>query len=162
MPEPISEQIAAKVKTRLELITTGNGYSLTASDVARPTRLGGFKPDDFLVLVNQGDIERNDELSHPGNPPATAWDMPFEIQAFLRTSEKSTVPVGTWKNRFWADIVKALNDDTAWYTWDGLAINSVIGTIEEITNTETGDSGVMVPLTVTFRTDETDPYTLRG
>lgn len=159
MAEPIAEQIAAKVKTRLERITTGNGYNLTA-DPQRVTRLAGYEPGHFAIEISQGTAEPNDELSCPGNPPAQAYDMPFELKATIRSSESDTVATDTFRNRFWADMVKVLGQDTAWHTWDGLAVNSVVGPAEPYASDD-GEPGVRLVILVTFLIDENNPYNLR-
>jgi len=161
MALPISEQIAVKVRTRLGLISTDNGYEVDVAGVYRPNKVAQFHPENYQVIVTQGDVSMNEELSHPGNPPATAWDLPFEIAGILRISDTNTTSLATHKNVFWADVVKALTDATAWYNWDQLAINSIISDVADYQDTD-GNSGFKLTLKVTFRTDETNPYNVRA
>ena len=163
MATAISEQIAVKVKTRLGLINTDSGYETTTTGVIRATRQGDFQPKDYQIIVTQGTITRNEELSHPGNPPATAYDMPFQIAGVLRPSDDNATAADTLKNQFWGDCVKALTTGTAWYNWDGLAINTAPPTDVEDYQAEDGAAvGFRFILTVTFRTDENDPFTARA
>jgi len=165
MADSVAEKIATTLKTRLGLISTGSGYETTVSSVIRPTRLGGFHPDDYQIILNQGDIVKNDELSHPGNPPAQAWNYPFEIIGILRPSETSTLAIDKFKNTFWADIVKAITtsaDSTPWHTFGSQAINSTIGQVTDYRTDDGGEGGFQVDLLVTFRTDETNPYNVRA
>jgi hypothetical protein len=162
MTLPIAEQIAVKVRTRLLEISTANSYAVTASQVIRPKRIEEFRPRDYTLVINQPTLTRNTELSCPGNPPATAWDMKFLIYGINRQSETSTTSMATLGNVFWADTVKALTDAVAWHNWDGLAINSDISEVNEIENPEGTDTGFELTLTVTFRVDETNPYNVRG
>jgi len=162
MATSISEQISAKLQTRLGVIDTGSGYETTTAGVVRPTRLGGFQPKDYLIVVTQGDIARNDELSHPGNPPAAAWDIPFMVAGILRTDETTTTASDTLKNQFWADCVKAINTGTDWYQWDSLAINSTITDVKDFQASDGSASGFFLTVLVTFRTDENNPYNVRA
>ena len=154
MPDSIAEQIAAKVATRLAS-TTG------VSDVVRPTKEGGFQPKDYQIIVTQDDISIDEALACPGNPPATAWVLPFQIVGVLRPSELSTVAIAKLKNEFWAAVVSALCGVANWWTWDGLAIDSRHSGVVDYTG-EDGSNGFVVTLNVTFRTDENNPFNLRG
>lgn len=162
MALPISEQIAVKVKTRLQELTVANGYETEASGVVRPTRLGGFVPRDYLIVITQLDAKHNLPLSCPGNPPAKAWDVQFVVAGLLKTSETITTAIATLKNTFSADVQKALCDPAAsWHNWDGLALNSNVGEVIETAAEDGSLVGFHTILTITYRTDEADPYTLR-
>lgn len=162
MATAVSERIAAVVATRLGLISTGAGYETTTSGVERPTVKGGFSPDDYQIVLTQGDITPDPELSHPGNPPATAWVMPIIIAGILRPSESDTTASDTLKNQFWADVVKAVTNATPWHTFGGLAINAAFGAVQNYQADDGSSSGFKVELLVTYRTDENDPYTVRA
>lgn len=160
MATPISEQIAAKIATRLAGITVANGYELTVSEVARPLRYDGFRPQNNQLIVTQGNLTRNDELSAPGNPPATAYDLEFTIAGLLMPTESSTSKIDTLRNTFAADTIKAIcTPQASWHNWDTLAINSTISQVEDIATEES--SGFKLTLTVTFRTTENNPYQSR-
>lgn len=161
MAIPVSEQIAVKVKTRLGLITTGAGYEQTITGVHRPAKVAQFHPENYQIVVTQESNTVNEELSHPGNPPAKARDLTFAIAGMLRISDTDTSALDTFRNVFEADIEKAITVDAAWWNWDSLAINSTIGDIETYQDTE-GNSGFKVPLVVTYRTDENNPYNVRA
>lgn len=164
MATSVPEQIALKVKTRLGLISTGSGYETTTTGVVRPTRIATFQPKDYQIVVTQGDLEPNPDLSHPGNPPAKAWDLPFLIAGILRTSELDTTASDSLKNQFGADVVKALGVPTSgdWAQWDGLAINSDVSGVEDYQSSDGAESGFKVTLVVTLRTDETNLYNVRA
>jgi cytochrome b len=152
MPEPIAEQIVANVKTRLAVYTT----------TQRSTRVATWQPKDLVIVVYQGAIARNDELSHPGNPPAQAWDMEVVVAGLVKPSDTVTTAVDTFKNRFWSEIVKAANTGTAWHTWGGLAINSIAQGVEDFTDDTGAIAGVKVTFLITFRTDENNPFNVRA
>lgn len=160
MAVTIAEQIARKVRTRLAAISTGSGYETTASQVVRPKRINSFQPKDYTIVVTQDTATEVPELSCPGNPPATAWQLPFVITGSVRPSEKDTTPVETYKNTFWADCVRAINTGTAWWNWDGLAIDSSVGDVESADDGE-GETAFQFRLFVTYRVSENDPYTQR-
>jgi hypothetical protein len=161
MAVSIAEQIALKVKQRLQLIDEGDGYETTvAGTVVRPTRIWTGSPEDYQIIVVQEPLEKNPELSYPGNPPATAWNLPFIVTGMVRPSEENTQPVESLCNEFGSDMVKALTDATDWHTWNGLAIDTDFGTVENFVGDQI--TGVRVKFTVTFRTSENDPYTQRA
>ena len=160
MAIPISEQIAQKLATRLALITVAGGFELTVSEVARPIRYDGFRPQNNQLIVTQGPLTRNDELSAPGNPPRTAYDLEFTIAGLLMPTESSTSKIDALRNTFAADVIKCICTPSAsWHNWDTLAIDSTISLVENIATEET--SGFKLTLTIVFRVSENDPYTAR-
>lgn len=162
MAVPIAEQIARKVKLRLQNITVANGYEVTVfGDVVRPPRIWEGSPTNYQIVMAQGPQARNDELSYPANPPVTAYDLPFTIVGELRPSEEDTTPIETLCNTFASDAIKALCTPTAsWHNWDGLAIDSTITSVENTNGEEA--AAFKLEMTVTFRTPENDPYTARA
>jgi hypothetical protein len=160
MATPISEQIAAKVRTRLQSITVANGYELSVSEVVRPVRFDGWRPQNNQLIVTQGNLSKNEELSVPGNPPATAYDLEFTIAGLLMPTESSTSKIDTLRNTFASDTIKAICTPAAsWHNWDTLAIDTKVGDVTDITTEES--SGFKLSLTVTFRTTENNPYQSR-
>jgi hypothetical protein len=154
----VSESILNTIKSRLQLITADNGYSRTVPAVIRPTQEGGYRPEPNLIVLTVGDITRIPELSFPGNPPATCWEMPVIIAGIVR----STAIADQQKNRFWSDIVKALTNATPWHTFGGYAINAMISDVESYQADDGSSAGVKVTVTVHYRTSETDPGTVRA
>ena len=153
MAEPIVEQIMANVRTRME----------AAFDEAyRSTRQATWQPKDWVLHVHQGALTANDGVSCPGNPPAQGYELEAIVAGIVKPSDKETTPIDTFRNRMAADIVKAATDATLWHQWGGLAINTTIGNAEPYMDENGGVSGVLVRFTITFRTDENDPYTVRA
>ena len=128
----------------------------------RSTRVATWQPKDLVVHVHQGSLIPNVELSCPGNPPATAYDLEAIVAGIVKPSDAETTPIDTFRNRMGADIVKAATDADNWHQWGGLAINTVHGPIEDYMDETGGCAGVMVRFTITFRVDENDPYQVRG
>jgi hypothetical protein len=164
MATPIIEQIALKIKARLEAITTANGYEITIASVIRPLRIDETMATNNQIYLTQETPTRNAELSCPGNPAKHAWDQPFRIAIGLRPSETATTPLDTLRNTAQADIQKALAQPTSgdWSQWDGLAIRSELGTSEWYLDDDGSTAGIQMVLTVTYRIPENDPYTLGG
>ena len=153
---PIVEQIAQKVRQRL-------GVTEGVSNVVRPTRLGGFRPEDMQLHFVQGEKTKNVTLTCPGNPPAIAWNQPFMVRGELLASKEDRRPIDQLRNSFEADIQKALTTGTVgdWCQWDGLALYSEISNATPYTDSETTITGFEVTLLVIYRTLENDPYTQR-
>jgi hypothetical protein len=152
MSEPVVEQIMANVRTRMAAAFTAY----------RSTRVATWQPKDLVVHVHQGSLTPNAELSCPGNPPATAYDLEAIVAGIVKPSDAETISVDTFRNRMGADIVKAATDAPLWHQWGGLALNTVHGPIEDYMDETGGFAGVMVRFTITFRVDENDPYQVRA
>jgi hypothetical protein len=152
MTEPVVEQIIANVRTRMAAAFTA----------FRSTRVATWQPKDLVVHVHQGSLAPNAELSCPGNPPATAYDLEAIVAGIVKPSDAETIAVDTFRNRMGADIVRAATDAELWHQWGGLALNTVHGPIEDYMDETGGFAGVMVRFTITFRVDEDDPYQVRA
>ena len=161
---PVIEQIAQKVQQRLGLIAVDAGFQTTATDVVRPTRTGGFCPDDYQLIFAQESKAENDALSCPGNPPLQAWDVPFRIAAELLQSKDDRRPIDMLRNEFEADAIRALTKPQIgyWAQWDGLAINSKIANVETYLDDTEQVAGFHIILTVQYRTPEDNPYEVVG
>lgn len=157
----IQEQILLKAKQRLQLIDEDDGYETTVNGtVIRPSRFWSESPLDYQIIVTNSAITENVALSHPGNPPAVAWDMPVTITGLVRPSEDDSTAIDTLQNEFQTDIIKALTDAADWHNWDGLAIDSKITGTEKFVTDEV--SGVRVTMTVIYRVSENNPFESRA
>lgn len=139
---------------------TAGAFNTTVSEVIRPTKFGGYTPKNWQIVITS-DTDINEELSHPGNPPATCFVTTFAIRCHVIPSERSETPIDTLTSQFAADVRKAICTSTTWYTMGGYAVIADFGKPEQIAS-ETSIGGIVVPLVVTFRTDEDDPYTVRA
>lgn len=158
---PISERIADALFERLQLLESGHSVLTPSPQVVRPTRLGGFTPKDRQVVLTQSSPERVPELDYPGNPPANCYSITFNIRCHVLPSEKDPTPIDTIVNAMSADVVKVITEPTNWHTFGGLAIDAELEAHENIDG-DGGIDGVNVPVTVFYRTSETNPYTSRG
>jgi hypothetical protein len=163
MTLPVVEQIAEVLVERLEQITTANGYEFDVYEVVRPTRTNNdFSPRNLSILVDQASLTRNDDLSYPGNPPAVAWDVIFNIHCFVRESDKTEIAKATGENEFHSAVIKSIVTSNMWYTMDSLAVIADIGNVEKFSSSTGDHAGVMVPLSVTYRVSEDDPTEVRS
>ena len=161
MPTPILELILVELESRLGAISTGNGYETTTTGVVRQTRLGGFQPKNYQIVLKQENQTQNEGLSCPGSPPAIAWDLTVNIIGIVRASETETDSNDTLKNTFCADIIKSITSVANWHQMDGNAINSMVGTVEDFESPDGTATGFTLPLTIIYRVSETDPYERR-
>jgi hypothetical protein len=152
MTEPVVEQIMANVRTRMAA-AFDNAY--------RSTQVATWQPKDLVVHVHQGSHTPNPELSCPGNPPAIAYDLEAIIAGIVKPSDTETIAIDTLKNRMGADIIRAATDAVLWHQWGGLALNTMMGPIEEYAEETGGVSGVMVKFIITYRVSEDDPTEVR-
>lgn len=161
----ISEQIVVELKRRLEQISIANGYSIDLADVVRPKRIDEGAYEDHTLFINEPSITPNSEMSCPGNPPATAWNMAIELNGLLRQSENDTNPRNTARHNFVSEIILAITNEAttpdAWHTWEGLAINTTWGEITDSVDGDGTDSGFVFSINIVFRTDENDPFVAR-
>jgi hypothetical protein len=162
MSIPVAERIAQKAFERVRKLTAQFSTHTIVSEVVRPTARGGYTPKHKQIIQLET-LTLNPEHDRPGSPPALGYDLDIEFHVNLNPSEHETTPIKELMHYVNADVVKVITSPAAsWHNWDGLALNSVF---QEPTNELDPDGGVtriIVPLKVTFRTSETDPYTARG
>jgi len=162
---PVSERIACELFDRLQLLAAQYSVYTPVSEVIRPTRMGGYTPKHLQIVLTQNDPEVNEELGCPGNPPATAYNILFNIRCHVMPSERDTTVVDEIINTFDADVVRAVTDQTIygamWYTLGDLAIDATFQTRESI-DADGSFVGFNLPLLVTYRTDENNPYNGRA
>lgn len=166
MPTTVPELIALEIVGRLQLITTVNGYAFTVSEVVRPNRKGDNRKYSHLGIgVLQSLSERVPELDCPGNPPAIAYAVTFNLECVCKDSEidASTAAHATNENEMAATVVKALaNDGGMWFTMNNNAINTELGAMEPYSSPEGEFNGVQIPVRVIYRVAENDPYVVRA
>ena len=163
MPTDIPEQIHTELETRLEAITTGNGYSFSVSGVDRVSRdAREWSPKNLGIGITQPAESRNEQLDHEGNPPANAYDLLFNLHLFVRQSNDSGTSDQTTENAFVASVKKAVANASDWHTFGGLAFNADWGTRQAFIPDEGKHAGATLPLVVQYRISETDPFTSRA
>lgn len=158
----VLDKIADELVARLTTLTTAGTEQTTVSEVVRPTRLGTYTPKDLQIVVLQANPELVPELMCPGNPPAEAWRQVFNLYLHSKPSETDTESADAKINRFIADVRKVVCTPAAtWHNFGGWSIDAVWQTMENIDSGEQID-GVNMPLAITYRTDEGNPYNVRA
>jgi len=150
----IVEQISAAIETRLETITTDNGYSLSVSEVVRPTRIGGVSPKDKQIVLRQGNWKPPGEQESASN--STTKVQIYYVTCWVRSSDKATTAVDTEINQLAADVEKALMSDD---TFGGLAIMSDLTGGIALESDDGQCEGITLLLEVQYRCRWGDPYT---
>ena len=159
----IPELIATTLKTRLEAITTGNGYNFDVSEVKRVNRVAkDVTPRDKQIQIKQGTSAYNRAMSHGGNPPAIAYDVVYMLHCFVRNSDSDATASATSENDFDAAVKKSVCSVSDWYNFGGKAIIADWGNAKPYISAEGEHAGITIPLVVTYRVSETDPYTARN
>lgn len=160
MPTAVPELIAQELVTRLQTITTGNGFDFNVADVTRVNRdATDWTPKHRSLVVVQGDEERNPAHDYPGNPAAIAYILPFEIHGFIRQADREATPDQQSVNALQAAIKKAVASTSSWHTFDDNAYNADWGTT--INFRSTTHAGTTLTVDVQYRISETDPFTVR-
>lgn len=160
---PIPELIAIEIESRLNTILKENGYAFDVSEVVRPSRRGeNWLHKHFGIGILQSAAERNPELDCPGNPPAIAYDLAFELQCVCRDSANSVAAHATSENEIAAAAQKAIASPNQWHTMGGYCSNSEFGSLTPFSSPEGEMDGVMLPLVVTYRVSETNPFEVRA
>jgi hypothetical protein len=162
---PVVERIASELFDRLSLLAAGYSDYFIASEVIRPTRLDVGTPKNLQIVLTQGSPEVDEELGCPGNPPATAYRIVFNIRCRVMPSERDTTPVDEYINVMAAEVVRVVCDETEltypWHTMENLAVNAEWQPHENIDSDGSYD-GVNVPLLITYRVSENNPFEVRA
>jgi hypothetical protein len=164
---PIPELIAEEIVDRLERITVDNGFAFDVAFVTRGNRLGtNFLRKPYGILVILGDNVRNEEMDHEGNPPAIAYDLTVMVKCLANIADTDDGSHNTRSNQMIAAAMKAITNPTVspstWYTLGGNAIEANFGDIEYFSASEGDHAGATLPIEVTYRISETDPFTVRA
>lgn len=164
MSTSIPELIADELVTRLETITSGNGYPFSVPSVDRIIRgARDWRPRNLGLAVEQAIEARNQALDHEGNPAAIGYSLAFNIHAFVRQSDNNTAtPDQTTENALVAAIKKAVAGTSDWHQFNDNAIDADWSATRPFTTSEGDHCGVTLTLTVHYRISETDPYTSRA
>lgn len=166
IPERIAQELAARLRESYEF-----------SAVERPNRDGSsLTYKHRSVQVVQGEAQRTPELDCPGNPPALAYTVSFDLKCVCRDSPtddeglsmssddpNDRLALATNPNDLAAKAVLAITgSSTTWYTMAGNAIDSEIGNLTPFDSAEGEFNGMTVPIEVTYRVSENNPFQVRA
>jgi hypothetical protein len=159
---PVVEKIARELLRRLELLIDSTTHNTQVVEVIRPKRLETYSPRNRQIVLTEQDHIRVPELNCPGNPPATARQITFNVRCHIINDEKSCEAIDSLVHFFAADVESVVvGNDANWQTFNGNAMISMFGDEEFITGDGAID-GVNVPITVTYRHSEGNPYEVRS
>lgn len=162
---PVAERIAVVLATRLNALASDAGQLTGYKSCIRKKLRESYSIQHLLPVLEAEYPKRNAELDCTGNPPRLGWDLLFNIMIHVNPSQNDPTPIDEYNLTAHADVVRVvcdiqLHDTTkAWQTFDGLAKNANWGDVEEI-EPDGGPGGIIVPLAVSYRVHETDPYRL--
>jgi hypothetical protein len=152
MSTPIIEYIAANIKTTIDGITTTGGYNQTLIG-HRPRRVdfidSSFNDKDVLIVQKEMDVVE-------GAIQSAEWRQHFDVIVSLLDADAATDTIDTRINVAAADIMKALLID---HTRGGYAIDTTIHKAAMMEDESGITSGVVLDISVLYRTKYTDPYT---
>ncbi len=161
MSVAVIELIALELFDRLSDMIGDNSYTTVVSEVIRPTRQGGFTPKNLQIVMTQASDQRAPNLDYPGNPPAIASVVTYNVHCHVLQDETNTDAIDSITEQFASDVVKAIvGSDSMWYTMDGNAVIAELLSHEPVSS-EGGPSGVNVPIAITYRVSENDPTAAR-
>lgn len=162
MPTAVPERIATEIIERLEAITVANGYSFDVESVTRvPRDSVDWAPFNLAIVLKQGDQTRNEAHDYPGNPPAIAYELPFNIRMFVLQDDKGQAADETAINDAEATVVKAICDATNWWIFDDCSYDAFWGGTTYFRSDQGDHTGFTKELIVRYRVAETDPYVVR-
>jgi hypothetical protein len=159
--KPVVTKISDEIFARLETLITEPNDAFTFAQVVRPTKLSTYTPEHGLIVLTRGESVRVPNLDCPGNPPAIAYQQTFLIRIHIAPSEKDETPLELFEDVAEAAIHTAIRTNGTWHTFDSNAINAEFQSMQTATS-DGGYEGVIVPLVVTYRFSEGDPYTARA
>ena len=159
---PVVSRISDEIFARLQTLVSGAAGAYEFVNVVRPTKLATYTPQHGLIVLTRGEVVRVPEIDCPGNPPAVGWRQTFLIRLHIAPSERDTQPVEVYEDIMEAEIHRAIVTDAAtWHTFGDLAIVADLEPQQTVTSDGSYD-GIAIPLSVTYRVTEGDPYTVRA
>lgn len=168
MANPIVEELALAIVSKVKSITIANGYGVTVVDCVRPRRgddLAGQNPATGLTAIYQGERRLDEEHHREGNPPAIGWRQNWEILCFVIPADNASSAIDAAINLWAAELESALMEDPQWPALTTgnpkLAINTSIESIAPLEAVDGATCGFMLAFTTIIRTAEADPYTNR-
>jgi hypothetical protein len=159
---PVVSRISDEIFARLQTLVSGAAGAYEFVNVVRPTKLATYTPQHGLIVLTRGEVVRVPEIDCPGNPPAVGMQQTFLIRVHIAPSERDATPVEVYEDMMEAEIHRAIvNDAATWHTFGELAINADLGA-QQTVSSDGGYDGIAIPLMVTYRVTEGDPYTVRA
>ncbi|AMV30909.1 hypothetical protein VN12_19555 [Pirellula sp. SH-Sr6A] len=158
----VVESIAETLYLRLTPMVNNTIYNTKVREVIRPRRLEDRTIKDRQIVMTDASHDRVPELDHEGNPPAQAWRITFNLYLHVQNDESKCEPIDKVIHTFAADVKKAVCAvDSRWHTFGDKAIDATWQSMEAIQADGSFD-GVNLPISITYRVSENDPYQVRS
>lgn len=153
MSLPIIEQIAENIEATINGITVGNGFNQTLKAIRpRRTDFSNASWGDLDILIDQVESEKlTEEMGY------VRWRQYFALTCIIIDSDSETNPIDTRLNQVFGDIAKKLAEDI---NRDELADDTVVNSLVPFVEEDTSLSGIVIQISVDYRTKENDPYSL--
>lgn len=158
---PVLSMIADVLFARLESLVAAPDEPIPIVEVIRPKRIGGYTPRHRQIVLTRGDSTRLPDLDCPGNPPAICWVAVFNIRITIAPSEKDPTPIERYEDTLAASVMKAVTAANQWHTMGGYAIDAQFAD-PQMVDSDGGYDGINLPLAVTYRFSENNPYEVRA
>jgi hypothetical protein len=160
---PVIERIAQELYTRLSVLAEDTSTAETkVSEVIRPKMVEDYTPKHLQIVMKFGSSVIVPELMCPGNPPAIAREQTINLHLHVMPSELDANPLDELEQQFIADVIDAVTtSQNTWHTFGGLAIDAEWRDQEDIVG-DGGPDGITLPIAITYRTDEGNPYNVRA
>jgi hypothetical protein len=158
---PVVSKISDELFARLETLVHVPNDAFVFRGCVRPSKLATYTPEHALIVLTRGENVRMPELDCPGNPPSIAYQQTFLIRVHLAPSEKDATPIERYEDVAEAEIHRAVRTDGTWHTFGNNAINAQFGALQTAVS-DGGYDGVSIPIDVTYRVSEGNPYTVRA
>lgn len=162
MPTSVVEQIALKLIERLERVVVYEDGQPTLAKVYRVNRLAeDWTPSNNAIVVMRPVVERYPESDCPGNPPAIAYQVTFEVKCFIRQDDRETLPDDAKVSELASLVQMEIAADANWHQFGGACFDSEFG---EVTTFEPSEShaGAALEVLARYRVSETNPFEIRA
>lgn len=159
--KPVLTLIADELFRRLETLVIEPNDAFRFKGPVRPTRIADYAPEHSLIVLTRGEVARINELDCPGNPPSLAYQQTFLVRVHIAPSERDKTPVERYEDVAEAELIKAICGPPMWYKMGGNAIDTELGPVQTSVS-EGGYDGIALPVIVTYRVSEGNPYEVRS
>lgn len=160
MAVPLIETISENIKTTIALATAANRNGIQQAFAAiRPNRMQFSQTtwDDLTVLIDRMNAEEG-----KGGGGTKEWRQYFGLSAFVIDSDTSPNSIDTRLNEVEANIIKKLLEDPGRGLGTDNQSNALCTNWHASTpfiDEQGSISGILIMISVDYRTKEDDPYT---
>jgi hypothetical protein len=159
--KPVLSRISDEMFARLQVLGSLTGSIMRFDNIVRSTKLASHVPKHGLVVLTRGESVRVQDLDCIGNPPAIAYKQTFLVRVNIAPSEHDPTPVELYEDVAEAEVIKAIKISSDWHQFDGNSVNAEFLPQVSVVS-DGGYDGIAIPIDVTYRITEGDPYEARS